>query len=183
MADAGEVEIPQGVKQSGLSFELLFAGAQEGDEVDLASFVGLLQGAGLSVDEGEELVPRFGDEGDLGGHILAGGSGFVADARGEGMGLKVGAFSGGGFFGDLALVTVPEGQWEREAEADKAGALGAEASDILPFTGGEEACAEVLPAPRFGEFGLGVGGVNTVLGELKIGARLPRTGGGEKGCG
>ena len=80
MADAGEVEIPQGVEQSGLGLELLFAGAQEGDEVDLASFVGFLQGAGLSVDEGEELVACFGDEGDLGGHVLAGGGGFVADA-------------------------------------------------------------------------------------------------------
>lgn len=183
MADAGEMKIAEGVEKGGLGFELLFAGAEESEEVGLTGLVGFFEGVGLFGDEGEEVVAGFGDEGELGGHVLAGGGGFVADVRGEGGGLEAGAFGGGGFLGDLALVAIPEGERDGEAEADEAGALGALAGDVLLFASGEEAGAEVLPAVGFGEGGFGGGGLLLGLGELEIGAGLPVAFGGEDGGG
>ena len=153
--------------------EALIAGAEEDEEIGLAGLVGLFELLRLLDDEREERVAGIAGEIGIGLHLTAGGIRLAGDLFSESFGFEALALGGGGFFGDLTLVAIPEGQRDGETKADKAGVLTTAIGLPLVFAGGEEACADILHALGFGEIGIGLCGGDLGLGELEVRPALP----------
>ena len=97
----------------------------------------------------------------------------AADLLAEGRLFQTHALCGGGLFGHLPLVLVPERQWKRDAESNHPIGPAIIAGCILSLWPGEDARAHVLPFIGFGEADVRLRGDDLGLGELVVGPQHP----------
>ena len=145
------MEVAHGIQPHGFELQPAFAGTEHVGRRGLAFGAQLgeafLQLRRLGQQRGRDLTREPGSD----RHLHLGSLHLGADAEGQGFGLLRPSPRGGRRLLDAALVAVPEGQRQRQAQADEVVLSDAGRSIFHPLHLAEQADAQILPTVGAGQ--------------------------------